>query len=389
MVALKFIPLVAKQILRQRARTLLTLAGVTSAMFLFVTVQAMQAGVQAATSSSAKDTTLVVYRKERYCPFTSRLPQSYLDRIARLPGVESVVPMKIVVSNCRTSLDVVTFRGVPKEEFSKGIVPRLKLASGSLEQWQRRSDAALLGETLARRRGLKVGDRFEAAGITVYVAGIVRSDEPQDQNVGYVHLDFLQFASGSRAGGIVTQFNVKVSDPAQLEPVARAIDELFAADQEPTHTSPEKAFVARAASDVIEIVRFMGWLGWGCLAAVLALIANAIVLAVQSRIRDHAILQTLGYHRGLIARLIVTEGLLLSLAGGGLGTALALVVLSRSGLALSVDGLSIPFAYGPACSYRAWELRLRWVLPPDWCRPGKPPSGKSPPAFAPCRPPAT
>jgi putative ABC transport system permease protein len=370
MVALKFVPLVAKQLLRQRARTLLTLAGVTSAMFLFVTVQAMQAGVQAATAGSAKDTTLVVYRKERYCPFTSRLPQSYLDRIARLPGVESVVPMKIVVSNCRTSLDVVTFRGVPKEEFSKGIAPRLKLTSGSLEQWQRRSDAALLGETLARRRGLKVGDRFEAAGITVYVAGIIRSDEPQDQNVAYVHLDFLQFASGSRSGGIVTQFNVKVSDPSQLEPVARAIDGLFAADQEPTHTSPEKAFVARAASDVIEIVRFMGWLGWGCLAAVLALIANAIVLAVQARVRDHAILQTLGYHGGLIVRLIVSEGLLLSLAGGGIGSVLALLVLRRSGLALSVDGLSIPLVASPTLFLKglaaAAGLGIAAGLVPAW-----------------------
>jgi putative ABC transport system permease protein len=49
------------------------------------------------------------------------------------------------------------------------------------------------------------------------VAGVIRSDEPQDQNVAYVHLDFLQFASGSRSGGIVTQFNVRVDDPSQLE----------------------------------------------------------------------------------------------------------------------------------------------------------------------------
>ena len=37
---------------------------------------------------------------------------------------------------------------------------------------------------------------FDAAGVTVYVAGVVRSDEAQDQNVAYVHLDFLQRATG-------------------------------------------------------------------------------------------------------------------------------------------------------------------------------------------------
>ncbi len=250
------------------------------------------------------------------------------------------------MNNCRTSLDVVTFRGVPEEPFIDSYAPRLRLLSGSLDDWKRRSDAVLLGETLARRRGLNVGDRFEAAGITVYVAGVVQSDEPQDENVGYTHLDFLQFATGSRAGGIVTQFNVRVSDPSQLEPVAAAIDELFAADQEPTRTSPEKAFVARAAADVIEIAGFMKWLGLGCLLAVLALVANAIVLSVQDRVREHAVLQTLGFRGNLIARLIIGEGLVISALGGLVGCALAALILSRGGFALSVDALSIPIKSG-------------------------------------------
>ncbi len=344
MLAPRFLPLVLKQVVRQRTRTLLTVAGVAVAMFLFSAVQAMQAGVRAATEQNAADTTLVVYRKDRWCPFASRLPESYMSQIARLPGVAGVVPIKIVVSNCRASLDVVTFRGVPDEQFVAVFGPHVRVRAGSLAEWRRRSDAALIGATLAARRGLKVGDRFTSAGITAYVAGIIDSDEPQHDNVAYVHLPFLQFAAGSRAGGIVTQFNVRVTDPAQLEPVAKAIDELFQADQEPTATSPEKAFIARAASDVIEIVGFMGWLGWGCLAAVLALIANAIVLSVRDRIREHAVLQTLGFRGALIARLVLTEGLVLSLIGGAVGSSIALVVLHWGRFALSVDGLSISVA---------------------------------------------
>ncbi len=348
MLAPRFLPLVLKQVVRARARSVLTVAGVTVAMFLFTGVQAMQKGVELATEINAQDTTLVVYRKDRFCPFASRLPQSYAEQIARIPGVVSVVPIQITVTNCRTSLDVVTFRGVPQEPFKEAFAPSFKVLSGSVADWERRSDAVLVGETLAKRRGLKAGDRFSAAGITVYVAGVIHSDEPQHDNVAYTHLEFLQYASGSRAGGIVTQFNVKVTAPEQLEPVARAIDEAFAAAQEPTHTSPEKAFVARAASDVIEIVGFMRYLGWGCLLAVLALVANAIVLSVQDRIREHAVLQTLGYRGGLIARLIVSEGLVLSLAGGAVGCLLAVLLLEWGHLALSVDGLSIPFSAAPA-----------------------------------------
>jgi len=347
MIAPRMFPLVFRQLWRARMRSGLTVTGVAVAMFLFSAVQAMQEGVDAATTTRATDTTLVVYRKDRYCPFTSRMPQSYARQIERIDGVVSVVPIKIVVSNCRTSLDVVTFRGVPQEDFIRSFAPRLEVIAGSLSEWEKRSDAALLGETLARRRGLHVGDRFEAAGITVYVAGIIRSSLASDQNVAYVQLDFLQFASDSRAGGIVTQFNVSVTSPETLDSAASAIDAMFAAAQEPTKTSPEKAFVARAAADAIEIVDRARWLGWGCLAAALALIGNAIVLSVQDRIRDHAILQTLGFRSHLIARLLMSEAVVLSTAGAAIGSGLAWLFLSRSALALSVESQSIPIAAAP------------------------------------------
>ncbi|MBI5866159.1 MAG: ABC transporter permease [Planctomycetes bacterium] len=342
MLPVRFLPVVLKQVVRQRTRSLLTVAGVAVAMFLFCTVQAMQRGTEEATQATAKDTELIVYRKDRYCPFASRIPESYLQRITAMPNVVSVVPMKIVVSNCRTSLDVVTFRGVPEDRFIETYGDKVKLIAGSFEQWRQRTDAVLLGETLAARRGLKVGERFDAAGITAYVAGVIQSDEPQHQNVAYAHLAFLQRAAKAGGLGIVTQFNVRVSDPSHLQDVAARIDAEFAADQEPTQTRSEKQFVARAATDVLEIVGFTRWLGWGCLAAVLALVGNAIVLAVQDRIREHAVLQTLGFKGHLIARLILAESALLALLGALIGSLGAAAAIRWTRLSLSVDGLSIP-----------------------------------------------
>lgn len=341
MIAPKFIPLILRQLLRHRVRSLLTVSGVITAMFLFVAIQAMQAGVSAATQQNADDTTLVVYRKDRFCPFTSQLPEYYQAKIKRIPGVRAAIPMKIVVNNCRTSLDVVTFRGVPLDDFLAVRQQTLDLVDGSFEQWRHRSDAALLGETLAQRRGLKVGDRFDAAGVTAYVAGILRSEEVQDRNVAYVHLDFLQQATDKNLG-IVTQFNVLVNEADDLERVAQAIDEEFAVAEHPTTTRSEKAFVAYAAADMVELVAFTRYLAWGCIAAVLTLIGNAIVLSVQDRVKDHAILQTLGYSPGLIGRLILFEGIVVGMLGGGLGTALAAGVIEWGQFSLSMDGLSIP-----------------------------------------------
>ncbi len=344
----RLFPLVRKQIVRQPLRSGLTLSGVAVAMFLFCAVEAMRAGVEQATRVTADDTVLVVYRENRYCPFTSRLPQYYGDRIEALPGVLSAVPMKIEVSNCRASLDVVTFRGVPEAAFLEHFVPGFTFVEGSVDDWRNHGGAALVGEALAIRRGVHAGDQLDAAGITVKVAGIIRSTEPQDENVAYTHLSFLQEVSQrGGTGGEVTQFQVKVDDPQKLEAIAQSIDAEFARDSDPTSTRPEKAFVAAAAGDVLEIVRFASWLGWGALAAVFALVANAIVLAVRDRVREHAILETVGFVPRQIGTLIVMEGTILGLLGGIVG-AIGALILTQQRFSIGMEGLSIEIASDPS-----------------------------------------
>lgn len=337
----KCLPYSMKQVTRHGIRSLLTIGGIAIAMFLFTAVQAMNSGVRSATEATARDTTLVVYREDRYCPATSELPQDYRSRIAGIEGVTSVIPMKVVVSNCRTSLDVVTFRGVPKEEFLTTQGKAWELVAGSYEDWMSRTDAAVLGQTLADRRGLRPGMTFDAAGITAYVAAVVRSENAQDRNVAYTALEFVQLAGRNRLG-VVTQFNVKVADSSMLEPIAEQIDEQFSYAQQPTSTFSEKAFIGRVADDVIELVGFARWLGLGCLVAVLALVGNSIVLGVQSRVAEHSVLQTLGFSGGLIAGLIMVEGIVLSVIGGGLGAVVALILTRSGGYVLSVEGVSIP-----------------------------------------------
>ncbi len=186
----------------------------------------------------------------------------------------------------------------------------------------------------------------EVGGISITVSGILRSDQAQDQSVAYTHLKFLQ-RSSSHKEGIVTQFSVIVDDPKHLDEVAEAIDREFKFAQDPTTTWSEKAFVARAVSDIIEIVHFARWLGLGALAAIFALVANAIILSVQDRIRDHAVFQTLGFTEGLIARLILVESLLLSLLGGCFGLFFAVAFTFWNPLSFSVEGLSIHIQAGP------------------------------------------
>lgn len=336
---MKLALLALKNLVRHRLRSLLTILGVSAGMFLYASVQTMQHSLAVATEAGAADTTLVVYRENRFCPATSRLPEHYLSVIERIPGVRQVIPIQIAVNNCGASLDVITFRGVPPETL-RAYNPEINVVEGAYEDFLNQSDGALVGQHFARRRGLAPGDTFEAVGVNVTVAGIIASDSPQDENVAYVHLPFLQQAS--RVGlGVVTQFNVKVESAELLQPVAEKIDKTFAADQQPTHTRPEKAFFAETAKQMIELISFTRWLGLGAVAAVLGLVANAVLLVVRGRVRETAILQTLGYSRLAIGWMVVIEGGLLGLAGGIIGVLGATAFFHFKSFTLGNEGLTL------------------------------------------------
>lgn len=327
------------QLTRHRVRSLLTVLGVASGMFLFTAVETLQRSLARATETTAADTTLVVYRENRFCPSTSRLPEHYTDEIRRIDGVSEVIPVQVVVNNCGASLDVITFRGVPPEQLTR-FAPEIEIIAGSEAEWLKRDDGALLGEVFARRRGLSPGDRFDAAGVTVTVSGVLRSPNSQDNNVAYVKLPFLQQAS--RTGlGVVTQFNVRVESSDDLKAVSMAIDERFRSAQEPTDTRPEKAFFAETASELVELIGFTRWLGVGAVVAVAALVANALLLVVRGRVKENAVLRTLGYPGRAIATLVVGEGGMLGLAGGLAGVGLAAAFLRWQSFTMGNEGQTL------------------------------------------------
>jgi len=334
--ATRLMALAFKQLVRHPVRTSLTLLGVASGMFLFTTVETMQVSLDKATRIRAADTTLVVYRENRFCPETSRLPEYYENEIRSIQGVREVIPIKISVSNCGASLDVITFRGVPPDQLAR-YAPEITVIRGSYDDWKKRDGGALVGKQLAEKRGLKPGDAFEAVGVRVIVSGIVDSPLPQDNSVAYAHLPFLQQAS--RHGlGIVTQFNVRVESSEDLKRVAEAIDKRFSSEGEPTMTQPEKAFFSQTAKELIDLIGFTRWIGYGAVLAVIGLIANAVLLIVRGRVRETAILQAVGFTGTAVGFVVVAEGALLGLAGSLLGVGGAMAFLSWQSLTFGNEG---------------------------------------------------
>ena len=189
------------------------------------------------------------------------------------------------------------------------------------------------------------------------VCGILDSDSPQDLNAAYVHLDFLQQASGHGLG-VVTQFNVKVENSSQFKEVSEKIDTMFRHDREPTNTRPEKAFVAQTAKDMIDLIRFTRWLGLAAVFAVLTLISNTVILAVRGRARENAVLQALGYGGKHLVFMTVCEGLVFGLCGGLAGAAVAAFIINNGNFSLSGEGVSLVFSVTPLLYAKAAIIAL-------------------------------
>src|SRR5262245_58621008 len=112
----RFAPYVLKSLWRHRARTLLTVSGTAVALFVFAIVEAAQTGLADLTRGPHAERALVVYQAGRICPGSSRLPEDYARAITQLPGVRDAIPVLVYLNNCRATLDLALFHGVPAEK---------------------------------------------------------------------------------------------------------------------------------------------------------------------------------------------------------------------------------------------------------------------------------
>lgn len=332
---------VLKTLWRHRTRSLLTVSGAAVAMFVFCCVGSVQEGLSRLTTGADADRSLIVFQENRFCPTSSRLPEDYAKRIRELPGVRGVMPTQVWTNNCRASLDIVVFNGAAPEQVQQS--RPVTLTAGSWSEFQTRRDAAIVGRNVAQRRGLAVGEPFSIGNMTVHVAGIFSSTVPAEENLVYTSLEFLQYTRGLDAAGLVTQHEVLLTDDAEPDRVSAEIDRVLRAGPVATTTRRKGAFQAGTLSDLVDLIGFAHWLGYACVGLVLSLVATTTVMSVQDRIKEYAVLQTIGIRPLRAMRLVLAESTILCLLGGVVGTLTATAALAAGGFAIGAEGATIAF----------------------------------------------
>ena len=149
---LRFCPYVLKTLWRHRTRTLLTVSGTAVALFVFAFVGAVQEGLAGLTERPAGRADADRLSGQ---PLLSEHQQAAgglrPTAFARSPGVKDVVPIKVFMNNCRASLDVVVFNGMPAEKLRT--FRDLTLLQGDWATFEKQRDAALVGRTVSSAAG--------------------------------------------------------------------------------------------------------------------------------------------------------------------------------------------------------------------------------------------
>jgi lipoprotein-releasing system permease protein len=228
---------------------------------------------------------------------------------------------------------------------------RRYMIAGDLGDFRQKSSGLLLGSLLAQKLHAQVGNTVSLMGPagetrSFEVCGIFRSgDNMIDEKQGFIHLRVAQ--SLLKRPSEVSFIIVKLRDPDRAPQLAAHLENLLQhrsrSWQERQHGNLQ-IFKAIRYSAAITVSTIIVLAGFG--------IFNILTLMVLEKVREIAILRSMGYRRGDISAIFLWQGLLVAIIGSTLGCVLgALLTLVVSRIPIKMRGF---FATEHFLVYWSW-----------------------------------
>ena len=331
---MKFFPLIWRNLLRRKVRTIFTLLSVFVAFLLFGVLMTIRVAFGAGVNIAGAVRLVLIDKISLINP----VPLSYMAKIQALDGVADITHANWFNGIYQDPKNFFANFAVDPDSWLR-IYPEVKLPEDQKKAWLADRTGAIVGRTLADRFGWKVGDRVPLQGV-IYrrpdgspweftIDGIYDSDVSGfDLTQFFFHYDYMNETIREQAYGhdMVGWYVIKVSDPSQSEALAQTIDAMFANSPNETKTATEKAFIAGFAKQIGDIGSIMIAIASAVLFTILLVSANTMAQAIRERTNELAVLKTLGFSDARVLRLVLAESCLIAVIGGTLGLALAWVV---------------------------------------------------------------
>jgi putative ABC transport system permease protein len=272
------------------------------------------------------------------------LPAFYRDKIRSVPGITAVAPMTWFEGRYIDNRPEHFFArvGTDPDEYLKVASDKI-VPPDQLLAWQRDRAGALVDVTLANKYGWKLGDRIHIQGtifpadLDLTIRAIYHRDPPQ--NALYFNAKYLE-ESVPWFKGQAGWYSAQVDSADHVASAAHEIDDMFRNSPLQTKSETEKAFQLGFVASLGNVKAFILGICGAVVFAIMLVSANTMAMSVRSRTREVAVLKTLGFTRQRVLSIFVSEAVALALAGGLIGIAIAIPVITV--MTHGFIGLGIP-----------------------------------------------
>lgn len=332
---------VAKSAFRNKRRSLLTVASIAFSLLLLCIMLCVWRSFYI--DPGAPDSALRIMTRHKVS-LANFLPVYYRNKIRTVPGVVHVVPMTWFGGKYKDDKPenfFAQFATDPDEYFDVAadkIMPADQLAA-----WKRDRAGCVVDVDLARKHNWKIGDHIMLQG-TIFPAnldltlrGIYTIDPPQSNL--YFHTKYLE-ESVDWFKDTAGFYFIRVDTAEHMPQAAHAIDDMFHSTPVPTKSESEQAFKLDFIATLGNVKAFILSICGAVVFTTLLVCANTMAMSIRERTREVAVLRTLGFTRGNILKLLLSESIVISLIGGTAGVALGSVIIkamARPGIGLPVS----------------------------------------------------
>ena len=326
-----FFKLIARNALRHKLRTGLTVLGLVVAFLSFGLLQTIVDAWYAGAEGAAPNRLITRNAVSLVVP----LPVHYREKIRGVEGVKTVANANWFAGVYQEPKNFFPqFAVEPRPYFS--MFPEYRIAEDEFRAFLRDRKGAIVGRKLAQTHGWKVGDAVPLKGTifpgnwefvirAIYDAGEAKTDTSQF----FFHWDYLNETMRSRAPQRANQvgiFIVEVADVDRAAAVSEAIDKQFRNSTAETLTETEQAFQIGFVKQTEALVIAIRLVSFVVIFIILAVMANTMAMTARERLREYATLKALGFGPSYVAALIFGESLAIAAVGCGIGIALTFPV---------------------------------------------------------------
>jgi len=319
--------LAVRNVLRNKFRAMLTVLGVAVATLTFIMLRTLVASWAEAADFAVKDR-LVTRHK---ITFVMTLPRKYADTVRSAPHVKVATFLNwFGGKDPKHDKEFFANMAADSDTLFK-VYDDMAVKPAELDAWMHDPEGAIVGDVLATKMGWKVGDKVSLeSGIypsrtewEFHVSGIYEAKARSvDRSSFYFHWKYLNDSLPPERKDQVGWIVSRVDNPNDTATIGTQIDKIFDEKDIQTLSQDEHAFTAGFMAGVSAVMTAVNIISVVILVIMALVLGNTIAMGVRERTNEYGVLKALGFTNRQIVWFIMSESMVIAMAGAALGLAI-------------------------------------------------------------------